>query len=213
VADSLCPNGDVEDFFVRFVATHAPPDTLLGNSAKITASKHGVTHDNLAFTMKSKYGAFKSREERSMSLEGRYEPSPSEWVRDQVELYERTGGAEGNTLRDTGLPVIIVTTRGNKSGVIRKTPLMRVEHDGEYALVASQGGAPTHPVWYYNLLADPDSVTIQDGPEPSEVTVREAEDEERAVWWARAVEAFPPYAQYQLKTDRRIPVFIATKRS
>jgi deazaflavin-dependent oxidoreductase (nitroreductase family) len=148
-----------------------------------------------------------------MSLEGTYEPSPSQWVRDQVELYERTGGAEGNTLRDTGLPVVIVTTRGNKSGKIRKTPLMRVEHDGAYALVASQGGAPTHPVWFYNLMANPESVTIQDGPEPFEVSVREVQGEERATWWERAVAAFPPYAQYQLKTERRIPVFVATKRS
>jgi F420H(2)-dependent quinone reductase len=148
-----------------------------------------------------------------MSSEGRYEPSPSEWVREQVELYERTGGTEGNTLRDTGLPIVIVTTHGNKSGLIRKTPLMRVEHDGEYALVASQGGAPTHPVWYYNLRADPESVTIQDGPEPFAVSVREVEGDERATWWERAVEAFPPYAQYQLKTERRIPVFVATKRS
>jgi deazaflavin-dependent oxidoreductase (nitroreductase family) len=147
-----------------------------------------------------------------MVIEGSYEPSPSQWVREQVELYERTGGTEGNTLRDTGLAVIIVTTRGNKSGMIRKTPLMRVEHDGQYALVASQGGAPTHPVWYYNLVADPDSVTIQDGPEPFEVSVREVDGEERTAWWTRAVEAFPPYAQYQLKTERRIPVFIATKR-
>jgi deazaflavin-dependent oxidoreductase (nitroreductase family) len=148
-----------------------------------------------------------------MTLEGQYEASPSEWVRDQVELYERTSGAEGNTLRDTGLPVIIVTTRGNKSGKIRKTPLMRVEHDGEYALVASQGGAPTHPVWYHNLVADPASVTIQDGPEPFAVSVREVDGEERATWWERAVAAFPPYAQYQLKTERRIPVFVATKKS
>ena len=148
-----------------------------------------------------------------MSLEGEYEASPSEWVRDQVELYERTAGAEGNTLRDTGLPIVIVTTRGNKSGKIRKTPLMRVEHGGEYALVASQGGAPTHPVWYYNLTADPDSVTIQDGPTPFAVSVREIEGDERAVWWERAVAAFPPYAQYQLKTERRIPVFLATKKS
>jgi deazaflavin-dependent oxidoreductase (nitroreductase family) len=147
-----------------------------------------------------------------MSLQGHYEPSPSEWVRDQVELYERTGGAEGNTLRDTGLPVIIVTTRGNKSGQIRKTPLMRVERDGRYALVASQGGAPTHPVWYYNLVVDPESVTIQDGPEPFEVSVRQVEGDERAEWWERAVAAFPPYAQYQLKTERRIPVFVATKK-
>ena len=148
-----------------------------------------------------------------MSLNGQYEPSPSEWVRDQVELYERTGGTEGNTLRDTGLPVVIVTTRGNKSGMIRKTPLMRVEHEGTYALVASQGGAPKHPVWYYNLIAEPESVMIQDGPEPFEVSVREVEGDERAVWWDRAVAAFPPYAQYQLKTERIIPVFVATKRS
>jgi len=148
-----------------------------------------------------------------MSLQGSYQPSPAEWVRDQVELYERTGGREGNTLRDTGLPVVIVTTRGNKSGLIRKTPLMRVEHDGEYALVASQGGAPTHPVWYYNLVADPESVMIQDGPEPFEVTVRAVEGDERAQWWERAVAAFPPYATYQERTERHIPVFVATKRS
>ncbi|MGD0690983.1 MAG: nitroreductase family deazaflavin-dependent oxidoreductase [Acidimicrobiales bacterium] len=148
-----------------------------------------------------------------MALEGQYEASPSQWVRDQVELYERTAGAEGNTLRDTGLPIVIVTTRGNKSGKIRKTPLMRVEHGGEYALIASQGGAPTHPVWYYNLTADPDSVTIQDGPTPFAVSVREIDGDERAVWWDRAVAAFPPYAQYQLKTERRIPVFLATKKS
>jgi len=148
-----------------------------------------------------------------MSLQGHYAPSPSEWVRDQVELYERTGGAQGNTLRDTGLPVVIVTTKGNKSGQIRKTPLMRVEHGGEYALVASQGGAPKHPVWYYNLVANPESVTIQDGPEPFAVTVREVEGDERDRWWVRAVAAFPPYAEYQLKTERRIPVFVATKKN
>jgi len=148
-----------------------------------------------------------------MSQEARYEPSPAEWVRDQVELYERSGGTEGTTLRDTGLPVVIVTTRGNKSGSIRKTPLMRVEHDGAYALVASKGGAPQHPVWYYNLIADPDSVTIQDGPDRFEVSVRQVEGDERATWWDRAVAAFPPYADYQLKTERRIPVFVATKRS
>jgi deazaflavin-dependent oxidoreductase (nitroreductase family) len=148
-----------------------------------------------------------------MSQEARYEPSPAEWVRDQVELYERSGGTEGTTLRDTGLPVVIVTTRGNKSGSIRKTPLMRVEHAGAYALVASQGGAPKNPVWYYNLVADPDSVTIQDGPDRFEVSVREVEGDERATWWDRAVAAFPPYAEYQTKTERRIPVFVATKHS
>ena len=141
-----------------------------------------------------------------------YEPSPWQWVRDQVETYERTGGREANTLRDTGLPVIILTTRGNKTGNVRKTPLMRVEHDGEYALVASQGGLPTHPVWYHNLKADPEAVTIQDGPEPFDVRVRELTGDERATWWERAVAAYPPYADYQQRTERQIPVFVATPR-
>jgi deazaflavin-dependent oxidoreductase (nitroreductase family) len=147
-----------------------------------------------------------------MTLTGEYEPSTSAWVRDQVEAYERSGGTEGNTLRDSGLAVIIVTTRGNKSGSVRKTPLMRVEHDGEYALVASQGGAPTHPVWYYNLVAAPDSVTIQDGPEPFDVVVHEASGDERAEWWKRAVAAYPPYAEYAVKTERLIPLFVATRK-
>ena len=127
-----------------------------------------------------------------MTLEGEYEPSPWQWVRDQVEAYERSGGTEANTLRDTGLPIIVVTTRGARSGKLRKTPLMRVEHEGEYALVASMGGAPKHPVWYFNLRADPTAVTIQDGPEPWDADVREVEGEERAAWWERAVAAFPP---------------------
>jgi F420H(2)-dependent quinone reductase len=145
-----------------------------------------------------------------MTLEGEYEPSPAEWVRKQVEEYEGSKGAKANTLLDTGMPVVIVTTRGNRSGKIRKTPLMRVEHDGEYALVASKGGAPQHPVWYYNLVSDPTSVTIQDGPEPFEVIVREVNGKEKAAWWERAVAAYPPYAEYQEKTDREIPVFVAT---
>jgi deazaflavin-dependent oxidoreductase (nitroreductase family) len=149
-----------------------------------------------------------------MTLDGEYEPSPARWVRDQVAEYEASGGQRANTLTDTGLPVVIVTTRGNKSGKIRKTPLMRVEHDGEYALVASKGGAPQHPVWYYNLVSDPDSVLIQDGPEPFPVTVRELEDgDARAQWWERAVAAYPPYAEYQDKTQRTIPVFLATRTS
>jgi F420H(2)-dependent quinone reductase len=146
-----------------------------------------------------------------MPLDGDYEPSPSRWVREQVETYEESGGERGNTLLDTGLPVIILTTRGNKTGKLRKTPLMRVEHGGEYALVASQGGAPTNPVWYYNLEADPTGVTIQDGPEPVEVRVRKVEGQERAEWWERAVAAYPPYAEYQTRTDRQIPVFVATR--
>ena len=148
-----------------------------------------------------------------MTLEGEYEPSPWDWVREQVETYERTGGREANTLRDTGLPVIIVTTRGNKSGKLRKTPLMRVEHDGEYALVASMGGAPRNPVWYYNLKADPDAVAIQDGAEPFDAALREISGSERDEWWERAVAAYPPYAEYQERTDRTIPVFVAARRA
>ncbi|MEO5900316.1 MAG: nitroreductase family deazaflavin-dependent oxidoreductase [Ilumatobacteraceae bacterium] len=147
-----------------------------------------------------------------MSLEGEYEPSPAKWVRDQVEAYESSGGTEAATLRDTGLPIIILTTKGNKSGKIRKSPLMKVEHDGEYALVASLGGAPKHPVWYLNLSADPSAATVQDGPEPFEVHVREITGQERVQWWERAVAAFPPYAEYQQKTERIIPVLIASKR-
>jgi deazaflavin-dependent oxidoreductase (nitroreductase family) len=145
-----------------------------------------------------------------MTLEGEYEPSPAEWVRNQVADYEASGGTRANTLLDTGLPIIVVTTRGNKSGNIRKTPLMRVEHDGEYALVASKGGAPEHPVWYFNLVGHPDAVTIQDGPAPVAMTVRQLSGDERAIWWERAVAAYPPYADYQEKTDRHIPVFVAS---
>lgn len=145
-------------------------------------------------------------------ISGEYEPSPMAWVRNQVETYERTGGREGNTLIETGLPVIILTTQGNKSGKVRKTPLMRVEHDGEYALVASLGGAPKHPVWYHNLKADPTAATIQDGPEPFGIEARELDGDERTLWWNRAVEAFPQYAEYQLRTERVIPVFVARRR-
>ncbi|HEX2850660.1 MAG TPA: nitroreductase family deazaflavin-dependent oxidoreductase [Acidimicrobiales bacterium] len=148
-----------------------------------------------------------------MPLEGEYEPSPAGWVRDQVETYERTDGREANTLRDTGLPVIILTTRGNRSGKLRKTPLMRVEHGGEYLLVGSMGGAPKNPVWVYNLRADPTAVTVQDGPEPFDATVRELDGAERDEWWQRAVAAFPPYADYQARTERVIPVFLAARRS
>lgn len=140
-------------------------------------------------------------------LSGEYEPSPAKWVRDQVELYERSGGTEATTLRDTGLPVIIVTTRGTKSGKLRKIPLMRVEHDGRYAAVASMGGAPKHPVWYFNVLADP-HVEVQDGPSRWDMIAREVTGDEKKVWWERAVAAFPSYADYQRKTEREIPVFV-----
>jgi F420H(2)-dependent quinone reductase len=145
-----------------------------------------------------------------MTLQGEYVPSTWEWVRNQVEEYEASGGKRANTLRETGLPIIILTTRGNKTGTIRKTPLMRVEHDGEYALVASMGGAPKHPVWYHNIVADPTAAMVQDGPEPFDVTIREVTGDEKAEWWERAVAAFPTYAEYQEKTQREIPVFVAS---
>ena len=142
-----------------------------------------------------------------MPVEGDYQPSPRAWVRDQVELYERSGGTQGTTLRDTGLPVVIITNRGARSGVVHKTPVMRVEHGGRYAAVASQGGAPSHPFWYHNLRAHP-RVQLQDGPGKQDMTAREVSGEERAQWWERAVAAYPPYAEYQQKTSRQIPVFV-----
>lgn len=140
-----------------------------------------------------------------MTLSGEYEPSPQQWVRDQVDLYERSGGTEGTTLQ--GAPVIIMTSLGAKSGKIRKTPLMRVEHDGRYAVIASLGGAPQHPVWYHNLRAHPE-VELQDGPVKRTYQAREVTGEEKTQWWDRAVQAWPDYAEYQKKTDRQIPVLV-----
>jgi deazaflavin-dependent oxidoreductase (nitroreductase family) len=141
-----------------------------------------------------------------MTLSGEYEPSPEKWVRDQVEKYESSGGSEATTLR--GVPVVVVTSVGARSGRLRKNPVMRVEHDGKYALVASKGGAPSHPTWYHNLVEHP-TVELQDGPERREYTVRVAAGDERAEWWERAVQVWPDYAGYQTKTDREIPVFVA----
>ncbi len=143
----------------------------------------------------------------AMPLDGEYLPSPAQWVRDQVELYEGSGGTEGTTLRETGLPVVVLTIRGAKTGKLRKVPLMRVEHDGDYAAVASKGGAPEHPVWYWNLLANP-QIELQDGERRQDMVARELSGEERDAWWARSVAAFPNYAEYQTKTDRQIPVFV-----
>ena len=140
-----------------------------------------------------------------MALDGEYEPSPSSWAREQVERYERSGGTQGTTLQ--GKPVVVVTSKGARSHKLRKTPLMRVEHDGTYAVVASLGGAPRHPLWYYNLKANP-HVELQDGPVRREMRAREATGEERAIWWQRAVEAWPDYANYQNRTSRQIPVFV-----
>jgi deazaflavin-dependent oxidoreductase (nitroreductase family) len=146
-----------------------------------------------------------------MPIEGDYEPSTWDWVRDQVEEYEASGGTRANTLRDTGLPIVIMTTMGHKSGKVRKVPVMKVEHDGEYAIVASKGGAPQHPGWYHNLVADP-NVTIQDGPQPFDAVVRLVTGEEREQWWERSVAAYATYADYEARAaevGREIPVFIA----
>jgi F420H(2)-dependent quinone reductase len=142
-----------------------------------------------------------------MPLTGDYEPSAASWARDQVELYERSGGTQGTELN--GRPVIILSSIGATTGKLRKTPLMRVEHDGEYAVVASLGGAPKNPVWYSNLTANP-HVELQDGPVRKDYQVREVFGEERASWWDRAVATWPDYAAYQEKTTRTIPVFVLT---
>jgi deazaflavin-dependent oxidoreductase (nitroreductase family) len=146
-----------------------------------------------------------------MTIEGEYGPSPAQWVRDQVELYESSGGTQGTTLRETGLPVVVITNRGAVTGKIRKTPLMRVEHDGRYLAVGSQGGAPRDPKWVANLRADP-AVQVQDGPGRQPMIAREITGAERDEWWQRAVEAFPPYADYQKRTSRVIPVFVLEPR-
>src|SRR5882672_9793176 len=142
-----------------------------------------------------------------MTLTGEYEPSPSPWARDQVAVYEGSGGTAGAD--NNGHPVIILTSVGAKSGKLRKTPLMRVEHDGEYAVVASLGGAPKHPVWYHNLTANP-HVELQDGPVKKDYRAREVQGEEYAVWLERAVAAWPDYAEYQTKTTRTMPIFVLT---
>jgi deazaflavin-dependent oxidoreductase (nitroreductase family) len=140
-----------------------------------------------------------------MPLTGEYEPSTSDWARKQAELFETSGGDKGNTLR--GMPIILLTSIGARSGKLRKTPLMRVEHNGEYAAVASLGGAPKHPVWYFNLKQHP-HVELQDGPVRQDYVAREVTGAEKAAWWERAVAAYPDYADYQKKTSREIPVFV-----
>jgi F420H(2)-dependent quinone reductase len=146
-----------------------------------------------------------------MTLSGEYVPSSLQWVREQIETYERTGGQEANTLRETGIPIVVITMRGRTSGKVRKIALMRVEHGGEYAFVASYGGAPKHPDWYLNMMAHPDEIMLQDGPEPFAVAVREVTGDERTLWWDRSVAVFPNYAEYQGKTDRVIPVLVASR--
>ncbi len=140
-----------------------------------------------------------------MPLEGEYEPSPWAPIAEQVEQYESSGGTEGTTLE--GQPCVILTTRGRRSGKLRKTPLMRVEHEGSYAVVASMGGAPQHPVWYFNLLEHPE-VTVQDGPDVHDLVAREVTGDEKATWWGRATEVWPSYDDYQAATDRVIPLIV-----
>ncbi|OBI12830.1 MULTISPECIES: nitroreductase family deazaflavin-dependent oxidoreductase [unclassified Mycobacterium] len=142
-----------------------------------------------------------------MPLSGEYAPSPWDWAREQAEKYEQSGGTEATDMK--GKPIIVLTTVGAKTGKLRKTPLMRVEHGGEYAIVASLGGAPKHPVWYHNVVKNP-RVELQDGAVTREYDAREVFGDEKAVWWERAVEAWPDYAEYQKKTDRQIPVFVLT---
>jgi deazaflavin-dependent oxidoreductase (nitroreductase family) len=142
-----------------------------------------------------------------MPISGTYQPSPSKWARDQAELMESSNGTKGITL--SGKPVVLLTTVGARTGALRKTPLMRVEHDGSYAVVASRGGAPLNPQWYFNLVANPD-VELRDGPMVTEYTAREAIGEERALWWSRAVEVWPAYDDYQKLTKREIPIFVLT---
>ncbi len=145
-----------------------------------------------------------------MPLQGEYEPSSAKWVRDQVDAYEGSGGTKATTLR--GVPVVVITSVGAGSGKLRKNPVMRVEHDGAYAAVASKGGAPQHPAWYRNLVEHP-LVELQDGAAKGDYTAREASGDERTVWWQRAIEVWPDYAQYQTKTDRQIPVFVLERVS
>ena len=142
-----------------------------------------------------------------MPLTGEYEPSTSDWARKQAELFEGSGGTKGATMR--GMPIVLLTSVGAQSGKLRKSPLMRVEHEGEYAVVASLGGAPKHPVWYYNVRKEP-HVELQDGTVKRDYVAREVTGDEKAVWWARAVAAYPDYADYQKKTTRQIPVFVLT---
>lgn len=143
------------------------------------------------------------------TLDGEYEPSPVDWVRDQVETYEATDGQEADTLRDTEIPIVVFTCYGRSSGKLRKWALIRVEHDGTYALVASKGGADDHPEWYLNLKDDP-RIQVQDGPRPFLTTVREIDGDEYDTWWDRAVSVFPTYAEYRERTDRRIPILLTT---
>jgi deazaflavin-dependent oxidoreductase (nitroreductase family) len=140
-----------------------------------------------------------------MPLQGEYEPSSAKWARDQVEEYERSGGTSGTTLR--GVPVVVITSVGSQSGKLRKNPVMRVEHDGVYAAIASKGGAPQHPSWYRNLVEHP-LVELQDGSSKGDYTAHVASGDERVAWWDRAVGVWPDYAEYQTKTDREIPVFV-----
>ena len=140
-----------------------------------------------------------------MPLSGEYAPSTSDWAREQAETYIDSGGTDGTVLQ--GKPIILLTTVGAKTGKLRKTPLMRVEHNGEYAIVASLGGAPKHPVWYHNVVKNP-RVELQDGTVTRDYDAREVFGDEKAAWWERAVEAWPDYANYQKKTDRQIPVFV-----
>ena len=188
-----------------------PPGSFIVVNHRLSSSyawlgRPSWEHPRPRFTYGAKAGTARSKGDPStMPLTGEYEPSTSDWAREQTELFEKSGGTGGNTLR--GMPIIVMTSVGARSGMLRKTPLMRVEQDGEYAVVASLGGAPKHPVWYHNLKKNP-HVELQDGPVKRDYLAREVTGEEKAVWWERAVAAYPDYADYQKKTTREIPVFV-----
>ncbi len=195
---------------MSLLGAHDPPGRFLQNSfvSPSVGTKVGSIEQILASVSPLRARTAERLYCPAMSFDAQYEPSTWGWVAEQVTEYEASGGTKANTLRDTGIPIIIVTCVGHKSGKVRKVPLMRVERDGAYAVIASKGGAPDHPGWYHNLMADP-SVQIQDGPEPFDARVRLIDGDERASWWAQAVEVYPPYADYAEKADREIPVFVA----
>jgi F420H(2)-dependent quinone reductase len=212
----------VNDFGVLDHVVRLPSGEAVYNPLRVIPAGEGEARCEVVFTVRQRPGMTDQEFERPkhwirvadfagrpklvfMPLTGEYEPSTSDWARENAEQYMASGGAEGTELK--GRPVILLTTVGAKSGKIRKTPLMRVEHDGEYAIVASLGGAPKNPVWYHNVKANP-RVELQDGTTAGEYEAREVFGDEKAQWWDRAVEAWPDYANYQTKTDRQIPVFV-----
>jgi F420H(2)-dependent quinone reductase len=211
--DAVEPTRVVFHFELQPLDLRDPPGSFTVVNHRLSSSYAWLGHPSREysrprFTYGARAGTTRNKGDPStMPLIGEYEPSTSDWAREQTERFEKSGGTEGNTLR--GMPIIVMTSVGARSGKLRKTPLMRVEQYGEYAVVASLGGAPNHPVWYHNLKKNP-HVELQDGPVKRDYRAREVTGEEKAAWWERAVAAYPDYADYQKKTTREIPVFVLT---